>query len=60
MHILIVFGYWNPMGFIPEFCLIKALCLVGIWSVALPPSGAARSQMDQGEGRGYHKMKLKN
>ena len=30
MHILIVFGYWNPMGFIPEFSLIKILCSVGI------------------------------
>ena len=30
MHILTVFGYWNPMGFIPEFCLIKILCSVGI------------------------------
>ena len=33
MHILTVFGYWNPMGFIPEFCLIKILCSVGIWRV---------------------------
>ena len=33
MHILTVFGYWNPMGFIPELCLIKKLCLVGIWRV---------------------------
>ena len=33
MHILTVFGYWNPMGFIPEFCLIKELCSVGIWRV---------------------------
>ena len=33
MHILTVFGYWNPMGFIPEFCLIKTLCSVGIWRV---------------------------
>ena len=30
MHILTVFGYWNPMGFIPEFCPIKILCSVGI------------------------------
>ena len=28
--------------------------------VAFPPSGAARSQVDQGEGRGYHQMKLQN
>ena len=33
MHILTVFGYWNPMGFIPEFCIIKALCSVGIQRV---------------------------
>ena len=31
--ILTVFGYWNPMGFITKFCLIKTLCLVGIWRV---------------------------
>ena len=29
-------------------------------SVALPPSSAARSQVDQGERRSYHKMKLQN
>ena len=29
-----------------------------IENVALPPSGAAQSQVDQGERRGYHKMKL--
>ena len=29
MHILVVLGYWNPIGFIPEFCLTKRLCLVG-------------------------------
>ena len=28
--------------------------------VALPPSSAARSQVDQGRRRGYHKMKLQN
>ena len=33
MHILTVFGYSNPMGFIPEFCLIKELRPVGIWRV---------------------------
>ena len=33
MHVLAVLGYWNPMGFIPEFCLIKILCSVGIWRV---------------------------
>ena len=33
MHILTVFGYWNPMGFITVFCLIKILCSVGIWRV---------------------------
>ena len=33
MHILTVFGYWNPMGFIPKFCLINALCSVGYWRV---------------------------
>ena len=27
--------------------------------VALPPSGAARSQVDQGRRRGYHKMNYK-
>ena len=26
--------------------------------VALPPSGAARSPVDQGEGRGYHKNEI--
>ena len=30
MHILTVFGYWNPMGFISKFCLIKTLCSVDI------------------------------
>ena len=29
MRILIVLGYWNPIGFIPEFCLIKIICLEG-------------------------------
>ena len=29
-------------------------------TVALPPSGAARSQVDQGRRRGYHTMKLQN
>ena len=33
MHILTVLGYWNPMGFTPEFCLIKILCSVGIGTV---------------------------
>ena len=33
MHILTVLGYWNPMRFIPESCLIKSLCSVGIWRV---------------------------
>ena len=33
MHVLTVFGYWNPMGFIPEFCLIKILCSIGIWTI---------------------------
>ena len=28
--------------------------------VALPPSGAAWSQVDQEERRGYHKIKLQN
>ena len=31
MHILIVLGYWNPMGFIPKFCLIKTLFLMVNW-----------------------------
>ena len=29
-------------------------------TVALPPSGAARSQVDQRERRGYHKIKIQN
>ena len=33
MRILAVFGYWNPMGFIPEFCLIKSLCSLGNWRI---------------------------
>ena len=33
MRILTVFGYWNPMGFIPEFCLIKTLCIVVNWEI---------------------------
>ena len=33
MDILTVFGYWNPMGFIPKFCLTKELCSVGIWRI---------------------------
>ena len=33
MRILAVFGYWNPMGFIPEFCLIKSLCSLGNWGI---------------------------
>ena len=33
MRILIVFGYWNPMGFIPEFCLIKSLYSLGNWGI---------------------------
>ena len=28
-----VFGYWNPMGFIPKFCLTKILCSIGIWRI---------------------------
>ena len=31
MHILIVLGYWNPTGFIPKFCLMKIIYLVGNW-----------------------------
>ena len=33
MHIFTVFGYWNPMGFIPEFFLIKTLCYLGNWRI---------------------------
>ena len=33
MRILAVFGYWNPMGFIPEFCLIKSPCSLGNWGI---------------------------
>ena len=31
--IMTVFGYWNPTGFIPTFCLIKTLCSVGNWRI---------------------------
>ena len=48
MHILTVFGCWNPMGFIPEFCLIKILCSVGI-----------RRVRDE-EAIGYMEMDAKN
>ena len=33
MRILAVFGYWNPMGFIPGFCLIKLPCSLGNWGI---------------------------
>ena len=33
MSILTVFGYWNPMGFIPKICVMITLCSVGIWRV---------------------------
>ena len=33
MYILKIFGYWNPMGFILNFCLISILCLVGIMRI---------------------------
>ena len=33
MRILTIFGFWNPMGLIPVFCLIKTLCLVGNWGI---------------------------
>ena len=33
MHILTVFGCWNPMGFIPKFCLIKIICSLGNWRI---------------------------
>ena len=33
MRILAVFRYWNTMGFIPEFCLIKTLCSVDNWGM---------------------------
>ena len=33
MRILVVLGYWNPMGFVPEFCLIKILCPLGNWEI---------------------------
>ena len=29
MHILAVSGYWNPMAFNPNLCLIKKLCSIG-------------------------------
>ena len=32
--------------------------IVGREGVALPPSGAARSQVDQGRRRGFHRMKI--
>ena len=52
-------------------CIETHMMQVGVWGkakkvvedtggVALPPSGAARSQVDQGRRRGYHKMKLQN
>ena len=40
------------------YCFFE--CLLRIAAVALPPSGTARSQVDQGRRRGYHKMKLQN
>ena len=33
MFLLTVFGYWNPMGFIPNFCIIKIVCSVGIMRI---------------------------
>ena len=33
MYILIVFGYYNPMGFIPEFCPIKIIYSLGNWGI---------------------------
>ena len=33
MYILIVFGGWNSIGFIPRFCLIKTLYSVGNWII---------------------------
>ena len=30
MHILAVFGYLNPMGFIPILCLVKKLFLIRV------------------------------
>ena len=33
MHLLIVFGYYNPMEFIPKLFQIKALCSVGNWGI---------------------------
>ena len=33
IYILAVFGYLSPMGFVPEFCLIKSLCSLGNWGI---------------------------
>ena len=33
MRILTVSRYWNPTGFIPEFCIIKTLWFVGNWGI---------------------------
>ena len=57
MHILIGFGYWNPMGFIPEFCLIKTLCSVGIWRVR-DEEAIAYVEIDAKSKKGMHFIKL--
>ena len=33
MRILIFFGYWNAMGIISKFCIMKTPCSVGNWGI---------------------------
>ena len=57
MHVLTVFGYWNLVGFIPEFCLIKTLCSVGIWRVE-DEEAIGYVQMDAKSKKTMHFIKL--
>ena len=57
MYILTVFGYLNPMGFIPEFCLIKILCSVGIRRVR-DEEAIGYMEMDVKSKKAMHFIKL--
>ena len=57
MRILAVLGYWNPMGFIPKFCLIKTLSLVG--NLGIDDEEAIRNmQMDANSQKTMHFISL--
>ena len=57
MQILTNFGYWNRMGFIPEFCLMKTLCSVGNWGTE-DREAIGYVELDAKSKKAMHLMKL--